>query len=60
MPKPAGTVEIKSFVTPEVKAAFIAKCKAEGRTQNWVMVQLITGWIETPQPLAGTKPKRVK
>lgn len=66
MPKPAGTVEINGFVPPELKAAFIAKCKQEGRTQNWVITHLIADWVASPPPMSAdisapaqaAKPKR--
>lgn len=65
MPKPAGTLEINGFVSPELKAAFVRKCKSEGRTQNWVITYLLSSWVagldipaSMPSPPPAPRPPR--
>lgn len=58
MPKPVGTVVINCYVSPELKAAFAAKCKADGRKQGWVLEHLITEWLAADA--ASAKPAKGK
>lgn len=50
MPKPIGKVELNVFVEPELKAAIIRKCKANGWTMNYVANKLFTDWAADAPP----------
>lgn len=60
MPKPKDKMELNVFVDPELKAAIIRKCKANGWTMNYVANKLLAEWAaDAPPPIESSgKPKR--
>lgn len=59
MPKPAGKVEINTFVDPELKAAVQRKCKVNGWTMNFVVERFLREWsADAPPPIESAKIKR--
>ncbi len=62
MVNPQGKSEFRYFLDPDLKAAAMRKCKANGQTLTFILTKFLEEWAADAPPESGptSKPKKGK